>query len=143
LTLNRNGDEKCNIGKSPTPELKRAGKLNPDINEQPVNPSVKRPIDPSGSIRDFCLYAKKNRITVVPIYPVSLYFSDYNSEQYKTYFAKIKNFWLQQNIPFEDSPSKSFLQTPMMFDYIYHPNEKGRALRTKIIINMLRDYLKK
>jgi|GEM_PF-1275640 len=142
LTLNRNGDEQCNVGKSPLPKILKAGKSNPDINERPIDSSPKGPIDPSGSIRDFCKYAKKNRITVVPIFPGTLYFRDYDSEQYKAYFAQIKNFWLQQGIHFEDYPSNSFIQLPMMFETIYHPNEKGRNLRTKSIINILKGHLK-
>ncbi|MDF5714783.1 MAG: hypothetical protein PUP93_13075, partial [Rhizonema sp. NSF051] len=132
MTLNRNGDETCNIGKSPIKNLKKQGKIQIDL---------KNPIDASGSLRDFCIFAKNHQITVIPLYPAALSYSDYKADNYKNYFDKIKRFWLQQNIPFDDSPSKSFLAEQMMFDSLYHPNDQGRNLRTKNIIDILRNYL--
>lgn len=132
MTLNRNGDETCNIGKSPIKNLKEQGK---------VDPEPKEPIDASGSLRDFCRFANNHQITVISLYPGTLSYSDYNADNYKTYFSKIKKFWLDQNIPFEDSPNKSFIPEQMMFNTPYHPNDKGRNWRTKNVISILNNYL--
>ena len=132
ISLNRNGDETCNIGKSPTEDIK---------NKKLIDPVLNKPIDTSGSIRDFCIYAKKHKITVIPLYPALLFNLNYDSNNYKIYFSQIKTFWLEQGFLFQDSPSQSFLEEKMMFNTIYHPNDKGRTLRTENVINLLKNHL--
>ncbi len=132
ITLNRNGDETCNIGKSPTSDLKKLEK---------IDPALKEPIDVSDSLRDFCKFAKNNKITIIPLYPAALFYADYNTDNYKTYFSKINEFWSKEGILFKDSSNQSFLEEKMMFNTSYHPNDKGRNWRTKNIINILNNYL--
>lgn len=91
MTLDKNGDETCNIGKLPIKNIKKTGKIHPDLKE---------PIDASGSIREFCRFAKNHQITVIPLYPATLSYSDYKGDDYKNYFAQIKEFWQRQNIRF-------------------------------------------
>lgn len=133
-TLNRNGDETCNIGKFPTKDLKR---------DMKINATPKEPIDTSSAIRDFCVFANTYGITIVPLYPSALNYPDYDSDEYKMYFYEIKRFWLKQNIMFIDSPNQSLLAEKIMFNTSYHPNDKGRNLRTQNVINILKIYLAK
>jgi hypothetical protein len=126
ITLNKNGDETCNIGRPPIENIE---KRKIDINYQPI--------DPSGSIKDFLRFTKKNQIKVIPLYPALLQASEYRSNDYKKYFSRIKLFWIEQGIHFEDSIDTMTLEREMMFDTHYHPNDKGRKIRTQKVVDII------
>ena len=55
---------------------------------------------------------------------------------------KIKNFWEDQGIEFQDSLTDSLLPPSLMYNTNYHPKDLGRQKRTKIIIALIRKQLK-
>jgi len=133
LTLDKNGDEQCNITNSPSPDLEK--------NEQEIEIDAQEPMDVTGSIRDFCLFAKNNRITIIPLYPVTMDFPDYKSERYQNFFTLVKKFWEGEGISFEDSLSQSLIDKKMMFDHPYHTNDTGRTLRTKQVLEIIKKHI--
>lgn len=131
-SLNSNGDQMCNFEKTPLSSIE---------GEKAITPIPKELIDPSSSIKEFCIFAKKNNITVVPLYPAVLFRERYKSRQFQNYFFHIKEFWLKQDIPFKDIVEESFLKKNLMFNSSWHPNSIGRESRTKNVINTIKKSL--
>jgi hypothetical protein len=133
FSLNDYGDETCNIGKENAP-------VNPAIFVTAM-PSSLIHIDPSGYIQKFVKFATDTGASIIPLYPVSTHTDDYQSPIYTQSAEKIKQFWEDQGIAFQDSLEDSLLPPKMMYNTNYHPKDEGREKRTKIIINLVKKQL--
>lgn len=133
-TINEYGDETCNENKQFSP-------LHPAIFSTAMQPSDSS-IDPNSYIKDFINFSKSKSITIIPLFPVSTATSDYSHPQYIKQSQKIKNFWENQGISFDDSLPDSILPPQLMYNSLYHPIDAGRQKRTNYIIKLIKNKLK-
>jgi len=134
LTFNEYGDETCNIGKEDAP-------VNPTVIGTAMPPSIED-IDPGGYIERFVKFSKERKAKIIPLYPVSTYTNDYQNLAFKKSAQKIKKFWEDQGIEFQDSLIDSLLAPDLMYDTNYHPRDTGRQQRTKSIISLIKKQLR-
>jgi len=134
-TLNEYGDETCNMGYADAP-------VNPSVIKTAMPRSMPK-IDPSGYIQRFVQLATNKGAKIIPLYPVSTYTDDYQDLAFEKSAQKIKKYWQDLGIEFQDSLTDSLLPPNLMFDTNYHSKDIGREKRTKIIINVIENFLKK
>lgn len=138
LTLNSYGDETCNIGKEDVP-------VNPEVLETAIPLSISD-IDPGNYIKRFVQFSKNKGAIIIPLFPVSTYTNDYKNLLLRAKIDnsanKIKKFWEDQGIEFQDSLNDSLLPPKLMYNSKYHPRDSGRQKRTKIILNLVGKWLK-
>jgi hypothetical protein len=130
FTLNKYGDETCNIGKDSLP-------IDSAVLVTAISPSMSD-IDPSGYIKKFVQIAAKKGAKVIPLYPVSTYTEDYQNPAFQESAQNIKKFWQAQGLEFQDSLTEALLPPSLMYNTNYHPKDAGRAKRTKSIIELLK-----
>jgi hypothetical protein len=130
FTLNKYGDETCNIGKDSLP-------IDPAVLTTAISPSMSE-IDPSGYIKKFVQIAAQKGAKVIPLYPVSTYTDDYQNPAFQESVQNIKKFWQAQGLEFQDSLSEALLPPSLMYNTNYHPKDAGRSKRTKSIIELLK-----
>jgi hypothetical protein len=130
FTLNKYGDETCNIGKDSLP-------IDSAVLVTAISPSMSD-IDPSGYIKKFVQIAAKKGAKVIPLYPVSTYTEDYQNPTFQESAQNIKKFWQAQGLEFQDSLTEALLPPSLMYNTNYHPKDAGRAKRTKSIIELLK-----
>jgi hypothetical protein len=137
-SLNEYGDETCNMGDADAP-------VNPEVikDATPRMPRSMSKIDPGGYIQRFVQLATNKGAKIIPLYPVSTYTDDYQDLAFKKSAQKIKKYWEDLGIEFQDSLMDSLLPPNLMLNGNYHANDIGREKRTKIIINTIENYLKK
>jgi hypothetical protein len=137
-SLNEYGDETCNMGDADAP-------VNPEVikDATPRMPRSMSKIDPGGYIQRFVQLATNKGAKIIPLYPVSTYTDDYQDLAFKKSAQKIKKYWEDLGIEFQDSLMDSLLPPSLMLNGNYHANDIGREKRTKIIINTIENYLKK
>ncbi|MDJ0661024.1 MAG: hypothetical protein QNJ42_16270 [Crocosphaera sp.] len=133
LTLNEYGDETCNIGKEDDPVM-------PTVSATALPHSLGK-IDSGGYLKSFIEVATEKGAILIPLYPVSTRTDDYQKPPFQASAQKIKTFWEEQNIPFLDSLDNSLLPPELMYDTYYHPRDRGRKRRTKIIIDLINQRL--
>jgi hypothetical protein len=134
-TLNEYGDETCNIGYADAP-------VNPDVIKTAMPRSMPK-IDPGGYIQRFVQLATNKGAKIIPLYPVSTYTDDYQDLAFEKSAQKIKKYWEDLGIEFQDSLTDSLLSPDLMFNGNYHAKDIGREKRTKNVINTIENFLKK
>lgn len=130
FTLNKYGDETCNIGKDALP-------IDSAVLTTAISPSMSD-IDPSGYIKKFVQIAAQKGAKVIPLYPVSTYTEDYQNPAFQESAQNIKKFWEAQGLEFQDSLAEALLPPNLMYNTNYHPKDSGRSQRTKSIIELLK-----
>jgi hypothetical protein len=130
FTLNKYGDETCNIGKDSIPR-------DPAVLVTAISPSMSD-IDPSGYIKKFVQSSTNKGAKVIPLYPVSTYTDDYQNPAFQKSAQNIKKFWESQSLEFQDSLTDALLPPSLMYNTNYHPKDSGRTKRTKSIIELLK-----
>jgi hypothetical protein len=130
-TFNDYGDETCNIGYDDA-----------QVNLAVIKTAMPRSmpeIDPGGYIRQFVQFATTKGAKILPFYPVSTHTDDYQDVAFEKSAQKIKKYWQDLGIEFPDSLKSSLLSPNLMFNGNYHPNDAGRAQRTKSVIAIIQD----
>ena len=134
FTLNNYGDQTCNNSAKPN------GSVNPRVLSTAIPESLQQQhIDPSGYIEEFVQYATEKGVKIIPLYPVSTHTKDYEYSTFKQSAQAIKKFWEDQGVPFQDSLENSILHPELMYDTEYHPNDTGRAKRTKFVMDLINE----
>jgi hypothetical protein len=135
LTFNEYGDETCNIGYEDAP-------VNPVVIKTAMPREISE-IDPGGYIQQFVKLATTKGAKIIPLYPVSTYTDDYQDLAFEKSAQKIKKYWADLGIDFQDSLTDSLLPPSLMFDGYYHPKDAGRGKRTKSVITQIENHLKR
>lgn len=133
LTLNKYGDETCNI-------VKEDSSANSKVVNTALFPAM-TDIDPGGYIADFVQFATEKGVKIIPLYPVSTYTEDYQDPVYRQSLQSIKMFWESQGLEFQDTLESSLLPPELMYDTMYHPNDLGRQKRTQAVITLIQQQL--
>ncbi len=128
--FNSYGDILCNVGKENLPTKK-------EVLLTAMSPTNQE-LDPGGYIDRFVQFAKRKGATIIPLYPVSTLTKDYEKVDFKQFSEKIKKFWQNKEINFHDSLNDSLLPSRLMYNSSYHPNESGRKIRTKKVIEIIK-----
>jgi hypothetical protein len=131
FSLNQFGDELCGLGK------KTLSKIDVHL-ELPNNYKI----DQYGIIRDFINWCREKQVKVLALYPVTHENSEFYQEEYKMFFDKIKKYFNQIGIPILGNPYEAVLPHNLMLDTKYHPNNKGRKLRTEQVIHLIRSIVR-
>ncbi|MBH8552050.1 hypothetical protein I8751_06620 [Nostocaceae cyanobacterium CENA357] len=131
FTLNEFGDELCNIGQKPLDVMPNALKI-------PKNYTI----DPTGVIAEFLDWCKQNKIKVLALYPVMQKQDQYQKEKYQIFFNKIKEYYQYNGTLLLGDPYQATLPNELMFNTQYHPNDRGRDIRTQQIISLIKPYIK-
>lgn len=136
LTFNEYGDETCNMGSGDT-------SVNPAVIKTAMPRSMPK-IDPGGYIQSFVQFATNKGAKIIPLYPVSTYTDDYQHQHLalEKSAQKIKKYWTDLGIEFQDSLTDSLLPPSLMFNSNYHPKDAGREKRTKSVIKLIENQLK-
>lgn len=131
--LNDNGDETNNIGNAT---------INPGANF--TNPFKL----PSGTfketygllkISEFNIWCNKHNIALYITYPNLFYLKEYENKDYRNYFTNLNNYFLKNNIRTIGTPYDFFFNRKFFYDTEYHLNEQGAIVRTKQLIEMLKN----
>ncbi|MFZ5448087.1 MAG: hypothetical protein ACOZFS_05555 [Thermodesulfobacteriota bacterium] len=130
-TLNENGDETCNIGH----------------HEEAINMRFSQPFDIQRGdfqetpglkvIRDFNRWCRGHHIDFYVTYASTMYFKEYDNAQYRHYFNELQRFFAEHNISTIGTPPDFFFAKDFFYDSQYHLNQKGMAIRTDQLIDMI------
>lgn len=136
-TLNRFGDETAN-------RLKDLGKGQKQARNSLTPYQARGYVSESygmEQIQKFIAYCKENNITVLATWPNTLWFEEYESGEYKSFFESINNFYQNLDIPLLGQYREFMYDKAQIFDTIYHLNRSGVRLRTKQLEEYLNQYL--
>jgi len=91
-------------------------------------------------LKDFGRWCKLNGISFYITYANSLYFRDYESTEYQNYFRNLHNYFVENDLGIIGTPYDFFFEDRSLFyDTQYHLNQEGTTLRTRRLIQMMRD----
>ncbi len=93
------------------------------------------------SIKEFVGWCKENDIEVLATWPNTVRFDYYEQSQAQAFFQSIEDFYSSLDIPVLGQPESAMYDKSMFYDSIYHPHDKGKRLRTRELITLLRPYL--
>ncbi len=131
LTLNKFGDETCNIGREKLP-------VNPRILEPVCDQPDRDKVDPNGYIKKFADFSERIGAKIIPLYPITTYTKYSDTIGFKNCAEEVKKFWENQGIKFYDALEDSLLSPSLMLDTPYHAKDAGRQKRTKKIIDLIK-----
>lgn len=131
-TLNENGDETYNIRTADKDE--KLLKLKP----LELNKAVFAETLGLRAIKDFSGWCQLNNIRLYIAYPPTIYFKEYDSEEYRDYFNRSLGYFADNGIMTIGAPYDSFYDISMFYDSVYHLNSEGMSLNTWRLIDALK-----
>jgi hypothetical protein len=130
-TLNENGDSTSNFGHSEAAiGLRFSSPFDIQRGDFRETPGLK-------IIRDFNLWCLEHNIKFYVTYASTMYFSEYDSPQYRHYFNELQSYFAQHNIATIGAPHDFFFAKDYFYDTQYHLNQQGMTMRTNQLIDRI------
>jgi len=128
--INDHGDQiNIDINKMTKSSSKHLDSLHPDtIKSYQLSKEFVHAMD------NYILWAKVNKITLIFMPPNHMYFSYYDSDEYKQFLNEIKTYYLNRNVLYLGKPKNYMYPKEDYFNTAYHLNNIGVNKRTKQLI---------
>lgn len=130
-TINEFGDETSNLSSAGDQSV--LARLEPAFNR----------FDPDSSslqaIGQFLEWTSANDVEVIVSYPPLLFFVEYESDAYSTFFSSIEQYWQDKDVSVVGTPHGSMYPQRLMYDTLYHLNSIGAQTHTDKLIDQLGD----
>ena len=95
------------------------------------------------AMRSFIRWCRERDVTVLATWPNTCALPAFRGEAYERFEAAVRAFYAELGVPMLGDPAESQLPPELMYDTIYHPNDRGRELRTARFIAHLKAALDK
>lgn len=89
-------------------------------------------------IKEFNNWCKENSINLFVTFPNTMYFKEYEENDYKEYFYYLNEYFLDHNISTIGKPSDFLFDKKYFYDTGYHLNEEGMTIRTSEFISLIK-----
>lgn len=89
------------------------------------------------ALAGFVAWARAAEVRVLATWPSMLADERYQEPAYLRYFSDRTALYAELGVPVLGTPQEAMLALPHMFDTIYHPNDVGRAARTRALVRRL------
>jgi hypothetical protein len=124
--INENGDSIINIG----------NKKDSLANILPIDIQKEAFVETLGlkTIKDFNTWCLNNRIKLYVTFANTVYFKDYENQEYRIYFKNLLKYFAENSISTIGTPYDFFYDVSFFFDTQYHLNQEGVTLRTNQFI---------
>jgi hypothetical protein len=93
-------------------------------------------------IRKLANWARHHNVRVVYTAPSVLAVSEISNPSYRKFFAAVEAHYRALGIPVLITQQENIYPEELMFDNIYHPNSKGRTIRTENLMHALAPIVK-
>lgn len=132
VTLNENGDETSNVSNEKT--RKMLLKIRPMVIQKVFTETYALKV-----IKDFNMWCRENNIKFYLAFPPTVYFKEYDSNEYKNYFGNLQRYFNENAIKMIGSPNYFFYDISLFYDTEYHLNQEGAVLNTKRLIDRMKE----
>jgi hypothetical protein len=127
-SLDENGDETSNIGNKPFD----AAPLHMPLGEKKERRGLR-------IVKEFNEWCKRNGISLLVTFPNTVGHGEYKKEYYRGYFARLKNYFTENDIQAIGKAEDFFFDKSLFYDTYYHLNQDGVTLRTKDLIYKMKE----
>lgn len=89
-------------------------------------------------ISEFSRWCNGRGVSVYVSYANTVYFNEYDSKEYREYFANLQRYFSENDIRVIGSPYDFFFPNEMFMDTGYHLDRAGATSRTSRLVQMMR-----